>query len=481
MARAPGSALRRAALLVLATLGTAVIATTNPGIVARITQKGLDYACQQGVAVLQKELEKIKIPDFSGTFKIKHLGKGKYSFYSMVIRGFQLPSSQIKLAPSKGLDLSMRNANVKISGKWKARKKFIKTSGNFDLSVEGVSSSTPSAPSLPGLVQGRAPESSPGTLGKPHACFHMSISRWLIQLFHKKIESSIRKTMSSKICQVVTSSVSSKLQSYLKTLRVTTKIDQVAGINYSLVAPLTAMADSLDGQLKGEFYNVAQPSPAPFGPPALAFPPDHERMVYLGFSDYFFNTAGLVYQQAGVLHLTVTDDMIPKGSKFRLTTTFLGALIPQVAKMFPNMTVQLNIWASSPPHLTMLPTGLVFTPALETQAFAVLPNSSLAPLFVLHLSTNVSVEVGATSDRLVGKLRLDRLLLELKHSDVGPFSVEVLQAIMNYVLPTIAIPKINERLQKGFPLPLPANVQLFNLVLQSHQNFLLLGADVHYS
>lgn len=31
---------------------------------------------------------------------------------------------------------------------------------------------------------------------------------------------------------------------------VTTKIDQVAGINYSLVAPLTATADSLDGQLK---------------------------------------------------------------------------------------------------------------------------------------------------------------------------------------------------------------------------------------
>uniref|UniRef100_A0A452SCN5 Bactericidal permeability-increasing protein n=1 Tax=Ursus americanus TaxID=9643 RepID=A0A452SCN5_URSAM len=268
---------------------------------------------------------------------------------------------------------------------------------------------------------------------------------------------------SLQICQVVTSSVSSKLQSYLKTLRVTTKIDQVAGINYSLVAPLTATADSLDGQLKGEFYNVAQPSPAPFGPPALAFPPDHERMVYLGFSDYFFNTAGLVYQQAGVLHLTVMDDMIPKGSKFRLTTTFLGALIPQVAKMFPNMTVQLNIWASSPPHLTMLPTGLVFTPALETQAFAVLPNSSLAPLFVLHL---VSCSQAWVNGDLSFLLPSHRLLLELKHSDVGPFSVSLRPLV---------------RLQKGFPLPLPANVQLFNLVLQSHQNFLLFGADVHYS
>lgn len=28
---------------------------------------------------------------------------------------------------------------------------------------------------------------------------HMSISRWLIQLFHKKIESSLQKTLNSKV------------------------------------------------------------------------------------------------------------------------------------------------------------------------------------------------------------------------------------------------------------------------------------------
>ncbi|XP_034862192.1 bactericidal permeability-increasing protein [Mirounga leonina] len=482
MAREPDSALRWAALLVLATLGTAVMAATNPGVVARITQKGLDYACQQGVAVLQKELEKIKIPDFSGSFKIKYLGKGRYSFYSMVIRGFQLPSSQIRLVPNKGLDLSIRNANVKISGKWKARKKFLKTKGNFDLGMEGISISA-------GLELGFDPASGLPTATCSSCSNHIeSVSvrisggklGWLIQLFHKKIESSIRKTMASKICQIVTSSVSSKLQSYLKTLRVTTKIDKVSGINYSLVAAPIATANNLDWQLKGEFFSVAHPSPPPFTSPALDFPANHDRMVFLGISDYFFNTAGFVYQQAGVLHLTITDNMIPKRSKIRLTTTFLGTLIPQVAKMFPDRPVQFNIWASSPPHLTMLPTGLVFTPALEIQAFAVLPNSSLASLFVLHLNTNASMEVNATADRLVGKLSLDTLLLELKHSDVGPFSVVVLQAIMNYVLPITVIPRINERLEEGFPLPLPANIRLFNLVLQSHQNFLLFGADVHY-
>ena len=64
---------------------------------------------------------------------------------------------------------------------------------------------------------------------------------------------------------------------------------------------------------QGEFFSLAHRSPPPFAPPALAFPTDHDHMVYLGISDYFFNTAGLVYQQAGVLNLTLRDDMASPG------------------------------------------------------------------------------------------------------------------------------------------------------------------------
>lgn len=57
----------------------------------------------------------------------------------------------------------------------------------------------------------------------------------------------------------------------------------------------------------------------------------------------------------------------------------------QVAKMFPNMKVQIRISVSSPPRLTSQPTGLALTPKLDVQAFAILPNSSLAPLFLLDV------------------------------------------------------------------------------------------------
>ncbi|XP_013824294.2 PREDICTED: bactericidal permeability-increasing protein isoform X2 [Capra hircus] len=483
MASGPGSVRRWATLVVLVALGTAVTTTTNPGIVARVTQKGLDYACQQGVLTLQKELEKITIPTFSGNFKIKYLGKGQYSFFSMVIQGFNLPNSQIRPLPDEGLDLSIRDASIKIRGKWKARKNFIKLGGNFDLSVEGISISA-------GLSLGYDPDSGHSTVTCPRCSSHINTVRirisgssvgWLIQLFHKRIESSLQNSMTSKICEVVTSTVSSKLQPYFQTLPVTTKLDKVAGVDYSLVAPPRVTADNLDGLLKGEFFSLAHRSPPPFAPPALAFPTDHDRMVYLGISEYFFNTAGFVYQKARALNLTLRDDMIPKESMFRLTTKFFGTLIPQVAKMFPDMQMQLFIWASLPPKLTVNPNGLNLIFVLDTQAFAILPNSSLDPLFLLEMNLNLSVVVGARSDRLIGELRLDKLLLELKHSDIGPFSVELLQSVMNYAVPTIVLPVINKKLQRGFPLPLPAYIKLFNLILQPYQDFLLFGADVHYS
>ncbi|XP_007932938.1 bactericidal permeability-increasing protein [Orycteropus afer afer] len=430
---------RWAALVVLVAVGTAVAVATNPGFVARITQKGLDYVCQEGVAKLRKELEKINIPDISGKVKMKPFGKGHYSIYS-------------------------------------------KTSGNFDLRVEGISISAD-------LKLGSDPGSGHPTVTCPSCnsninSVHVGISGsklgWLIRLFRSKIESALRRAINSKICNVVANSVSSKLQPYFQTLPVTAKIDAVAGIDYSLVAPPTATADSLDVKLKGEFFRLAYRTPPPFAPPALAFPTDHHHMVYLGISEYFFNTAGLVYHTAGVMRLAFTDDMIPQESKFRLTTRSFRSFLPQVDKKFPNMKMQLFLSVSSPPQLAVDPTGLTLTPTLEAQAFAVFPNSSLTSLFRLGLIMNISVVVGIKSDRLVGELMMNKLHLELKHSAIGYFPVQLLEAVMNYFVPTVLLPKVNERLQRGIPLPLPAHIQLSNMVLRPYQDFLLFGTDVKY-
>ncbi|EHB05425.1 Bactericidal permeability-increasing protein [Heterocephalus glaber] len=449
MARALDNTAKWATLMVLATLGTALTVATNPGFVVTISQEGLDYGCQQGIAVLQKKLENINLPNFSGSFKL--LGKGYYNFYSLKVLKFQLPSPQLRLQPDVGLQLSTDNNNIIINGKWNAKRGFLKAGGNFVLRVEGISISA-------SLKLGSDPTSGHITVACSscrdyinRVSLKVSNSKWgwLIRLFQKKIDSLIRKLLDNKICKILSNSVNTNLQRYIRTLPVTSKIDKVADIDYSLVAPPVATADSLTLQMKGEFFRQANRSSPPFDPPVMAIPPGHDRMVYLGMSDYFFNTAGLVFQQAGVLKWTLTNST--------------------VSQMFPSMDVQLVFSTSSPPHLVMEPTGLTFTPNLEVQAFAVLPNSSLASLFLLGMSMNAHLKVSANSDRLVGNLTVDRLLLKLKHSNVGTFPVELLQDAMNYIVPLVAVPKVNERLQKGFPLPVTNGIQLRNLVLRSYQ------------
>nr|XP_056700187.1 bactericidal permeability-increasing protein-like [Euleptes europaea] len=469
----------RGALLVSLCL-VLVEAGTNPGFVGRITGKGLDYARQEGVAALQRELARIKLPDFSGSFKVKVFGHIHYKFYSLNIESFQLPSSAITPIPNVGLKVSI-NAFAKLNGEWQVKKKrLLSDHGSFDLEIEGLSISV-------GL---KLDNDSAGRLTATTSACSTHVSNvkvhihgkwsWLYNLFHSKIESAVRKSMEDQVCHVVSSSVSSKLQPYLQTLPVTAKIDKVSGIDYSLVGPPVATSDSLDVDLKGEFFSLAHRSATPFLPPPLPFPMDHDRMLYLGISSYLFNTAGYVYYQAGSLTYEITDGMIPKESKLRLNTSSFGSLVPQIEKLYPDMLMKLKVSPSSPPSLAISPGSLSLAPTVDVQAFAILPNSSLAPLFVLDVSSTILATVAMESNKIVGSLKIGKLQLSLKHSDVGPFSVQLMQAIMNYFAATILVPQINARLAQGFPLPLPDHLQLSNPVLQSHQNFLFFGADVHY-
>ncbi|XP_015283008.1 PREDICTED: bactericidal permeability-increasing protein-like [Gekko japonicus] len=464
----------------LVSLSLMLVEGTNPGIVGRITGKGLDYARQEGVAVLQRELARVKLPNFSGSFEALVLGNIEYRFHSLKIESFQLLSSTIAPVPSVGLKVSVTNAFAEVSGEWQWKNWMASDHGSFDVKIKGLSISV-------GLKLGN---DSAGRLTADSSACSTHISNvqvhidgtwsWLYNLFDSQVESALREAMEDQVCKVVSSSVSSRLEPYLQTLPVTAKIDKVSGIDYSLVGPPVATSDSLDLDLKGEFFSLAHRSAAPFPPPALPVPEDHDRMLYFGISSYLFNTAGYVYYQAGALTYDLTDNMIPKESKLRLNTSSFGSLVPQIEKLYPSMLMKLVVSPSSPPSLAVAPEGLSLAPTVDLQAFAILPNSSLAPLFLLDVSTTISATAAVESNKIVGSLKIGRLELSLKHSDVGPFSVKLMQVMVNYFAANILLPQINERLAQGFPLPLPDDLQLSNTVLQPHQNFLYFGTDVHY-
>ncbi|NXM44351.1 BPI protein, partial [Gymnorhina tibicen] len=453
---------------------------TNPGFVVRITQAGLDYAHQQGIVILEKELAKLKLPDISGDSRVGRVGKVRYELSRLRLRDFHLPYSRITPISNVGLQVSISNAFAELDGNWRVKFLFIRDHGSFDLKVENVYIKI-------GLRLGSDASGKP-TVSTSDCRTHISNVRvrfsgklgWLYNLFHSVIESRFRKLLEDKVCDIVDESVHNELQAYVQTLPVTARIDAKTGIDYSLVAPPRATAQSLDADLKGEFYSLAHRSTVPFSPLPLAFPSDHDRMVYFGASSYFFNTAGIAYHKAGALVFEITEDMIPKEAGFHLDTSTFSAFIPQLEEMYPNMPMKFRLSTPTAPFLTIGPGGISLRPTVDAQAYAILPNSSLAPLFLLSLVRNVSAVVNVRSGRIVGSLDVGRIRLSLKDSAVGTFQVRMMQSLMNILTSSTLLPRLNARLDEGFPLPLPDRIQLSNILVRFYQNFLLLGADVRF-
>ncbi|NXO96132.1 BPI protein, partial [Certhia brachydactyla] len=453
---------------------------TNPGFVVRITQSGLDYAHQQGIAILEKELAQLKLPDISGDTRVLRVGKVHYALSRLRLRDFHLPYSRITPISNVGLQVSISNAFAELDGDWRVKFLVVRDHGSFNLRVENIyikiilqlGSDTTGKPTI-------STSGCSARISKVRVLFSGKFG-WLYNLFHNVIESRIQKILEDKICDNVVKSVQNDLQTYIRTLPVTAKIGNKTGIDYSLVAPPRATARSLDAELKGEFYSLAHRSTVPFSPLPLAFPSDHKRMVYFGASSYFFNTACIAYHKAGALVFEITEAMIPKDAGFSLDTSVFSAFIPQLEEMYPKMPMKFRLSAPTAPFLTIGPGGISFQPVVDAQAYAILPNSSLAPLFLLSLVRNVSAVINVRSGHIVGSLDVGRIRLSLKDSAVGTFQVRTMQSLMNILASSTLLPRLNARLDEGFPLPLLDRIQLSNILVKFHQNFLMLGADVHF-
>ncbi|XP_031136609.1 bactericidal permeability-increasing protein-like [Sander lucioperca] len=453
---------------------------TNPGVEVKLTEKGLEYGRQLGMASIQQKLKTIKVPDISGSQEVSPIGKVKYSLSNMQIVDVGLPKSALDLVPGTGVRLSIGNAFIQLHGNWRVKYiKIIKDSGSFDLNVNDLTITTSIA--IKSDETGRPVVSSvscAATVGSASIKFHGGAS-WLYNLFKNFIDKALRNALQKQICPLVADAVSD-LNPQLKTLNVVAKVDQYAEIEYSMVSSPTVSSSSIDFSLKGEFYNIGKHQEPPFSPAAFSLPPQVNNMLYIGVSVFTTNSAAFVYNTAGALSLYITDDMIPQGSPIRLNTRTFGAFIPQIARRFPGLMMKLLVKTVKSPVITFQPNNVTVQATGTVTAYAIQANTTLSPLFVLNLETSVSVQLFVSEMRLAGAVTLNKMDLTLGTSYVGEFQVKSLNSILQMVLKVVVIPKVNVQLAKGYPLPTLGKMKLVNTQLQVLKDYMLIGTDVQF-
>ncbi|KAM4622293.1 bactericidal permeability-increasing protein-like [Discoglossus pictus] len=444
----------------------------NPGAVVRITKKGLDYARQQGMDILKQKISQIDIPEISGQKRLSIFGKARYSVNGLVIKNLQLENSDISLVPNVGLRLSISSAFIEVNGNWRASYG-ISLSGRVNLKVNGLSISVDLQL---GSDQNGRPTVTAANCQRSISSVNVEFSGvvgWVLKLFRGRIDSAVKSAIEKQICQPIAESINKKLQPRLQTLPVTTNIDRIAAIDYSLTGPPFVTTGYLDIPLKGQFYQRSQTKMPPFSAPLLSLPRDNNHMAYIGVSKYLINTAIFVYHSAGALTYDVTKKLMP------LDTSFFEDLLPKIPQMYPNRPLMVNISTLAPPYLGTK--DLSISPVLDIQAYAVQPSKSLAPLFHLRMSTTAVAKLAVRSNKIVGDFKLNGLAINLIRTDVGPFSVKTLETTLNNFLINGMVPQVNEVLEEGYPLPSLKGVDFTEFYLKIDENMVLVGANVKIS
>ncbi|XP_078507870.1 bactericidal permeability-increasing protein-like [Lissotriton helveticus] len=465
------------AALLCTVLGTE---TANPGLKGRITMKALEEVRKIGMDVLQSRLKEMTIPDQEGQHRISWMMTAKYKVSGIQIQDLQIPEFSVRFVPGTGIELSIRNIRVKITGRWSANLWFMNPGGSFDVVVNGLSIS-----SVVGTARDDSGRPSVKDAGCSTTIRELSITftdglSWLYNLFRKSLERPMRDLLISKSCPAVRNMMA-QLDGVLRTMPVSVQVDQSASIDYSLLTPPWITDQYAELDFKGEFYSPGHSRDPNFSPAPFSMPDQTSQMLYFGLSESFLNSMAFAYFTSGVMQLKIMPNMIPTNSSIHLETDGFEDLIPEIPRQYPNMGMTLQLSARKQPLLTLLPGSMHLEGYGNIRASAILPNFTETPLFEMNLDAMIKVQLMNSGQNLCGSLELDSFSLSLVHSDVGPFQVDTLQAILNEVLQILVLPKVNKVLSKGFPLPTINKLTFVNPNITIQKGAVLISTDARFS
>ncbi|XP_054835710.1 bactericidal permeability-increasing protein-like [Eublepharis macularius] len=457
----------------------------SPGLKAQVNQKGLEYGREFGLRMVKSMLKNDTIPDIHGAHDAPLLGKVQFSVTGIQINELQLDDSIISFAKGLGVNLTVQNGGVLLNANWKLRTLFGPDGGTVDITVSALSLSAVLGISKD--VKGRpvvwAARCRAG-IGDLRVKFHGGNS-WFYNRFTSVLEVILQAKLNKQLCFEIKKGTDDFAR-VLRAMNVSVQINSFAELDYSLVNKPFFGANRCQVDFKGEFFSPGQPRINVFTPSSFLLPKQPDSMLLLGISEFFANSAALLYFRTGALQRNITDEMIPKGFPIRLNTENMGMVIPELEKKFPDMPLEVQVGARKQPEFSFHPDGVHMKIFGSVEVSVILPNASLAPAFLLNIDGNFTgqfflepVSSGISIGKLLGTVALKHFQVSQGWSNVGHIEMKFLENALTVAV-QVGLLSINKHLKKGIVLPNIHNVSLVNPQIAMYQGLMLVATDLHY-
>lgn len=317
------------------------------------------------------------------------------------------------------------------------------------------------------------------SIARMHAGFSGTL-RKVYEFLSTFIVTGMRFLLSQQICPSLEHASLVLLNSLLDTVPVRNYVDEHIGIDYSLLRDPVVSPETLDLDFKGMFFYRAREDQELENHAVEPVIKETERMVYVAFSEYFFDSAMHAYFQASVLAMQLEGEKVPKDLEVLLRATFFGTIF-MLNPAVVDAPLRLVLQVSAPPRCVIKPSGT----SISVSAFL---NISLVPadrpavqLSSMAMESKLSAKVYLQGKALRVQLDLRRFRIYSKQSALESLALFSLQAPLKTLLQLTIMPIINERTKKGVQIPLPEGMDFTREVVTNHAGFLTVGADLHFS
>ncbi|XP_051249760.1 phospholipid transfer protein [Dicentrarchus labrax] len=454
----------------------AIMATTQPaGCKIRITDRGLEMLKAETLKFVEEELSNISMPEMKGKE-----GRFQYTITDVKITELNLTHANLQFIPEVGLLFDVQNSSITLTFHRRILYWFFYDTGNINASAEGVNINT-----VLNLIRddgGRLKINNitcDARIAKMKAKFSGTLGR-VYDFLASFLTTGMRFLLNQQICPALNHAALVHVNSMLDTIPVRTEVDQYIGIDYSLIDDPVVTSRSLDMHFRGMFFDLSDQNNTLVNYAVDPVIREYDRMVYLALSEFFFDSGLFSYYSAGIFQMHIVNEKMPKDMEMLLRTTYFGTIM-MLNPALVDAPLSLQLAVNSPPKTSIKTSGATVVMTAIVKVMVLPPGQPPVQLSSMTMETKFNAKVSMKGKRLAVHADLRRFKIFSNQSALESLALIPLQAPLKTMLQMSVVPLINNWTKRGVRIPLADGIDFIEEVVEYHNGFILIGANLHFS
>ncbi|XP_064161757.1 phospholipid transfer protein [Anguilla rostrata] len=463
------------ALAVFLSLLVTMTTAEPPGCKIRITSSGLEMLKVETQRFVEEELGNMTMPEMKGKE-----GRFQYTINEVKITELNLTGADLRFQPNFGLLFEVQNSSIALTFQRNILYWFFHDVGVINASAEGVNIHTALHMIRDDLGRLKISNvSCDASIAKMRAKFSGTLGR-VYEFLATFLTTAMRFVLNQQICPALNHAGLVLINRLLDTIPVRSDVDDFVGIDYSLLNDPVVTARSLDLDFRGMYYDLQNENDTIVNYAVTPVIREYDRMVYMALSEYFFDSGFYAYYKAKVFQMLIANEKMPKDLEMLLRTTYFGTIM-MLNPALVEAPLSLELKVTSSPRCTIKTSGASVSVTAMMIVMLLPPGQPPVQLSSMTMEGKLNAKVSLKGKRLAVHMDLRRFKIYSNQSALESLALIPLQGPLKTMLQLSVVPILNDRTKRGVQIPLPEGMDFIEEVVEYHNGFIVIGANLHFT